>query len=153
MDLFESQVQVEVEKRIKSELQRVIENPDAIIAAYSEKLRQTERAMDIMRDEYEPKAEFFDIVTQSDSWSDMSEIAKLIGLKGWGRNKIFGLLKEREILRWNNEPYQKYVERGYFKLVEQNWENPKTAETMINKKTVVSQKGLDFIIKILKDSE
>ena len=148
-DMFEEEMERRLELRLKKELERIADNPDAVIAAYAKKLEQTERTMDYMRQELQPKADFYDTVTQSDDWSEMSEVSKLISVKGWGRNKIFNLLREREILRYNNEPYQKYVERGYFKLVEQYFENPKTGETMINKKPVVSQKGIDFIRNIV----
>ena len=79
---------------------------------------------------------------------EMSAAVKVLGFKQWGRNKVFRLLREREILRDNNEPYQKYVERGYFKTIEQVYE-PVPGKIKINRKTLVSQRGLDCIRKLI----
>jgi anti-repressor protein len=144
-DLFESRLQQAVEK----ELEKLVDNPDRVIAAYVKKLDMAHRQMDSMMEEFKPKADFYDTVTQSSDWSEMAQVAKLIGFKGWGRNNIFKLLQERGVLRFNKEPYQTYVESGYFKVVEQYFTLKGSDETMINKKTVVSQKGIDFIRRIL----
>lgn len=144
-DLFE----VRLQKALEQELEKLVDNPDRVISAYVKKLEMQQRQMDSMMQEYQPKADFYDTVTQSDDWSEMAQVAKLIGFKGWGRNKIFDLLQARQVLRWNNEPYQSYVERGYFKVVEQHFTRNGSDEIMINKKTVTSQKGIDFIRKIL----
>ena len=47
-----------------------------------------------------------------------------------------------------NEPYQKYMERGYFKIIEQVYEHV-PGKTGINRKILVSQRGLDFIRKLI----
>jgi phage antirepressor YoqD-like protein len=94
---------------------------------------------------------FYDAVTESDNWMEMSAAVKLLAYKGWGRNKVFELLRNRQILRYNNEPYQQYVERGYFKTIEQTFETA-YGETMINRKTMVSQRGLDFIRKLIVEA-
>lgn len=152
-DLFEARIDAEVERRLKLHIDRIADNPDLVIEAYSQKLRDTQREMDAMRAHLEPKAEFYDSVTGSEDWSEMSTVVKVLALKGWGRNSVFRLLRDRRILRYNNEPYQDYVERGYFRLVEQRFENPTTGETMINKKPVVSQRGIDFIRRIIEEAE
>ena len=105
-----------------------------------------------------PKAEFYDEVTQSNDWTEMSKTVKSIETacgKKIGRNIMFAFLRDHEILRsggWNhNEPYQLYVNRGCFRIVETRFRNPVTCETMVGRKTVVSQKGLDFIIKLINE--
>lgn len=90
------------------------------------------------------------IVSNSDDWQEMSSIAKALNYKGFGRNKIFEYLREIGVLRYNNEPYQQYVDRGYFKTIEQKVDLP-YGTAMINKKPVVSQKGLDFIRRKLDE--
>lgn len=92
--------------------------------------------------------ETWERVSNSDDWMEMSSVAKLLNYKGYGRNKIFDFLRFNDILRSNNEPYQQYVERGYFKQIEQEVVLP-NGDTMINRKTVISQKGIDYIRKIL----
>lgn len=96
-----------------------------------------------------PKAQFYDRVASSKKSIDMGEVAKLINIKGGvGRNKLFELLRKENILMNNNQPYQKYIDAGYFKLIEQKYLT--TDKTIgINLKTLVYQKGIDFIIKRL----
>jgi anti-repressor protein len=100
-----------------------------------------------------PMKNFYIAVTESDDWMEFSAGVKVLGVKGFGRNKVLELLRDRKILRYNNEPYQEYVERGYFKTIEQIFDNPQTGETMINRKPMMSQKGLDFIRKIIREEK
>ena len=97
-----------------------------------------------------PKAEFYDDVTGSDSLIDMKEVAKVLNFKGIGRNKFFEFLRNKSVLMRDNTPYQKFVDCGYFKIIEVKWFNPKKATNQITLKTMVFQKGLDFISKLLK---
>jgi phage antirepressor YoqD-like protein len=94
--------------------------------------------------------EFYETVTAPDKWLEMAAV-KALGIKGWGRNKVFAMLRERKVLRDSNEPYQKFVERGYFKTVEEVFEDS-YGRTGIYIKTMVSQKGLDFIRKLIMES-
>lgn len=97
--------------------------------------------------EQKPKVEFFDDVTGSNDTIDMKEAAKVLNLKGIGRNNLFEILRQNKILDRNNQPYQKYVDLGYFRIIESRYSLP-TGEVKISLKTVVFQKGLDFIRKI-----
>ena len=101
------------------------------------------------KQEVQTKVDFYDTVTKSDDWMDMSEVAKLLNYQKLGRNKIFNILRENKILRKNNQPYQEYVDRGYFKLIEQAYTT--TYDIRISFKTVISQKGLDYIKKVIDD--
>lgn len=96
--------------------------------------------------EQKPKVEFYDDVTGSNDTIDMVEVAKILNIKGLGRNKIFELLRNKKILQNNNQPYQKYVDAGYFRIIESRYVLA-NGETKISLKTVVFQKGLDFIRK------
>ena len=146
-DIFEASIEMAVQERMKKELEKIADNPDAVIAAYAKKLQRAQEELESIR----PYSEFAITVMQSDDWSEMAQVSKLLARKGWGRNNTFQLLRERGVLRYNNEPYQQYVERGYFKVVEQHFQNPNSGETMINKKTVVSQRGIDFIRRIIDE--
>jgi phage antirepressor YoqD-like protein len=48
----------------------------------------------------------------------------------------------------DNKPYQKYIDNGYFRVIEQKWTRP-DGETVISFKTLVYQKGIDYIRKIV----
>lgn len=93
-----------------------------------------------------PKAEFFDAVTQSTDTFEMSEVAKILNM-GFGRNTLFYNLRKLDVLRSNNEPYQQYVDNGWFKLVELKYSKG-NGQTGIEHKTVVFQKGIDGIRKM-----
>ncbi len=61
-----------------------------------------------------------------------------------GRNNLFSLLREKKVLDKNNIPYQQFVDLGYFRVLEQKYTVP-SGETKINIKTMVFQKGIEFI--------
>lgn len=103
--------------------------------------------LNIKIQEYTPKVEFHDAVTKSDDWLDMSEVCKTLKTP-FGRNRLFEFLRKEGILDDENRPYQSYVDRSYFKLVETSFTT--NGKIKINLKTVVSQKGLDWLLKILK---
>lgn len=99
--------------------------------------------------EQAPKVEFFDDVTGSSDTIDMKEVAKILNIKGLGRNNLFEFLRKESVLDRNNQPYQKYVDAEYFRIIESRFTLP-TGEIKISLKTVVFQKGLDFIRKLIK---
>ena len=81
---------------------------------------------------------------------EMAAAVKVLAYKGYGRNKVFCLLRDREVLRWNNQPFQRYVENGYFKTIEEIYEDS-YGRTGVYYKTMISQKGLDFIRKLIEE--
>lgn len=100
-------------------------------------------------DEQKPKVEFFDAVAESKTAIEMKAVANTLHFKNIGRNKLFAILREKKILMGNNMPYQKYVDCGYFRTVEQKFSTP-DGEVRVSIKTIVYQKGVDFIRKTLK---
>ena len=103
-------------------------------------------------EQQKPKAEFYDCVTGSKDTVDMKECAKVINFRGWGRNKIFELLRQKSVLDRSNQPYQRYCDMQYFRIIESKYVLP-TGEVKISLKTVVYQKGLDFIRKLIEKEE
>ena len=97
-----------------------------------------------------PKAEFFDAVTDSKTAIPIGDVAKILDM-GIGRNKLFEFLRQKDILTYDNRPYQRYIDAGYFRVVEQKYEAG--GEVRINIKTLVFQKGIDFIRKQLQKEE
>lgn len=97
--------------------------------------------------EMKPKAEFFDTVSESKTAISMNEVAKVLNVKGYGRNNLFEFLRENKILdRWN-VPYQRYVDNGWFRVIEQHYQ--KNGEPVVTTKTLVYQKGVDGIRKMI----
>ena len=87
-------------------------------------------------------------VSQSNTTLEMATVAKVLNYKSLGRNNLFEVLRSEGILRYNNEPYQEYIDRGYFGVIEQEV-STSYGGTIVNRKTVVTQKGIDHIRKIL----
>lgn len=99
-------------------------------------------------DEMKPKADFFDAVADSKTAISMNEVAKVLNIKGYGRNNLFEFLRENNVLdRWN-VPYQRYVDNGWFRVIEQHYQ--KNGEPVITTKTLVYQKGVDGIRKMIE---
>src|SRR5574344_1449999 len=95
-----------------------------------------------------PKIAFHDAVTGSKDTIDIGEAAKVLAVKGYGRNNLFERLRNEGILMQNNQPYQKYIDAGYFRTIESSYVTP-DGTAHVNIKTVVYQKGLDFIRKVI----
>lgn len=118
--------------------------PECLVA-YANEIKaheETKRELAIAK----PKAEFYDTVANTESLLSVGDTAKLLDM-GVGRNNLFKFLKEHKILMKDNMPYQQYVDRGYFKVVENYYmagDNKIVAKT-----TYVKQKGVDFIRKLL----
>ena len=96
-------------------------------------------------EEMKPKAEFFDAVADSKTAISMNEVAKVLNIKGYGRNNLFELLRNEGILDRFNVPYQKYVDNGWFRVIEQHYQ--KNGEPIVTTKTLVYQKGVNAIRK------
>ena len=97
----------------------------------------------------EPKVELYNVAMSSDNVLDMKQVAGIIGIKGLGRNKLFELLREEKILNNYNLPYQNFINSGYFKIIE-IVSKDRVGEPRITPKTVVFQKGVDYILKLIK---
>ena len=132
----------------------LLDNPDLLIAAAT-KLKE-ERAARLKAENkvkvLKPKADFYDEVAGSKDSIEMGHVAKVLGIKGIGRNKLFEILRNKKILDKNNIPYQKFVDSGYFRVLEQKYTTP-NGEVKINIKTMVFQKGVDYIRKIIKEGD
>lgn len=98
-------------------------------------------------EEMKPKAEFYDDVTGSSDTIEIGEVAKVLNC-GIGRNKLFDFLRKEKVLMKNNIPKQHFVDEGCFRVIETKYTKP-NGDVSINLKTVVYQKGVDYIRKLL----
>jgi anti-repressor protein len=142
---------IEIEKKYKESIVHQFEIPKTYSQALMLAARQAEQIeiQETKIKELTPKAEFFDAVTDSKKAVDMATCAKVLNL-GIGRNTLFEFLRVKKILMDNNQPYQKYIDMGLFRVIEQKYTKP-SGETNINIKTVVYQKGLDYIRRTYAD--
>lgn len=92
-----------------------------------------------------PKAEMYDVALSADNAQTMSIVAKTLG---YGRNKLFAFLRKQGVLRQNNEPYQEFIDRGYFRI--RQVPISRSSGTQNKPQTLVTAKGMDYIAKLLK---
>ncbi len=94
--------------------------------------------------EQAPKVEFYDTVAKSDKWLTFKEVANILNIPELGRNNLTKKLRELGYLTQFNKPYQKYITQKLFKVIES------VHGKKVYTSTVVSQKGLDKLNKVLK---
>lgn len=135
----------EMEKSLRFQIPQTF--AEALKLAYEQQLVIEEQKQKLI--EAEPKVEFYDTVTGSETTIDFGQAAKVLNYKGLGRNKLFQYLRDKDILMSNNTPYQRYVDAGYFRLIETTWNTPSN-DSMVYLKTVIYQKGLDFLSKMIE---
>lgn len=140
---------IECEKKAKEKqsfsLPQTFAEALRLAADQQEQLERQQKQLD----EQKPKVEFFDAVAESKTAIEMKAVANTLHFKNVGRNKLFAILREKKILMGNNMPYQRYVDCGYFRTVEQKF-STLDGEVRVSIKTIVYQKGVDFIRKTLK---
>ena len=110
-------------------------------------LSKKTEVLQLQVNDMKPKAEFFDAVADSKTALPMNDVAKILNIAGYGRNKLFEFLRDNNILDRNNVPYQRYVDNGYFRVIEQKY--MKNGEQVVTTKTLVYQKGVNAIRKML----
>lgn len=148
---FESWVMDEVLPSIRKHgvyaVDELLDNPELAIKAFTalKEEREKNKALQADNERMKPKEEFFDAVADSKTAISMNEVAKVLSIKGYGRNNLFEFLRSHNILDRFNVPYQKYVDNGWFRVIEQHYQ--KNGEPVVTTKTLVYQKGVDGIRK------
>ena len=96
---------IECEKKLK-QLQTpsyMIDDPIERAMAWIEEqkqkklLQQQNQKQQLLLEEQQPKVEFYDDVAGSKDAVAMKEVAKVLGIKGMGRNKLFKFLRDNKI--------------------------------------------------------
>lgn len=135
----------------EEEENQIVQKAISILNFRAEEFRRRAELAESQLLEQKPKVEFYDDVTGSTDTIEMKEAAKVLNC-GMGRNKLFEFLRNRKVLDRNNQPYQQYVDNGYFRVIESKFTTP-DGDIKINFKTVVFQKGLAYIRNLLKDTK
>lgn len=123
----------------------------ALPQTYQEALRELADKCDVVEQQKleltaaKPKVQFYDQVRESEQTLSMNDAAKLLGIKGLGRNKLFEQLRSRGVLDGSNVPYQRFLNSGHFEVIEKPYDY--NGMVGITKVTRVTQKGLQWISK------
>lgn len=101
-------------------------------------------------EEDKPLVEFSNRVASTSDLIDMKEFSKLVQDENIkiGRNKMFEWLRTKGYLMKDNEPYQKYINQGIFKLKEYTYTTPYGDK--LGKKTYVTGKGQVYLLEKLR---
>lgn len=134
-----------VPKTFKEALLLAVEQQEEI-----ERLELENKEKQNQLEKQKPKVDFYNSVKDSESTLDFKQVATTLNFKNIGRNNLMKILRGQRILTPKNEPYQRYINLGYFKTIESDWVN-NYGETKIRVKTVVYQKGVEFINNLLSD--
>jgi anti-repressor protein len=97
-----------------------------------------------------PAVEFFDAVG---STKDLIAIGDLAQVLGTGQNRLFATLRRLGVLQASNQPYQAYIDRGYFVVRERTWRHPTTGDERINLRTFVTGRGQEWVRKKWLEAE
>ena len=93
----------------------------------------------------QPKADFADAAFKAEGNVDIGQAAKILGLP-FGRNTLFKKLREKGVFFGSrNEPKQRFIDAGYFKLTELPPIKRENHTDLIVMKCICTQKGLAYI--------
>lgn len=133
------------------DLEKAWNTPEQVMARALKLADQTIARLKEENSILKPKADFFDAVADSKTAISMNEVAKVLAIDGYGRNNLFEFLRNEKILDRYNVPYQRYIDSGWFRVIEQKY--MKNGELCVSTKTLVYQKGVDGIRKRINDHE
>ncbi len=101
-------------------------------------------------EQQKPLVEFAETVSKTVNNISVGEFAKLVADEhiNIGQNKLFQWFRQNRYLMDNNVPYQKYVDKSYFKLIEQTYKTPYGTKT--GTKTLITGKGQIYFVEKLR---
>lgn len=115
--------------------------------SYEEKAK-----MVVALEEAAPKVRYYDTVADSKDAVPMRDVAQVLNIPGLGRNKLFAKLREMRLLDKHNQPYQPFIERGYFRVVQRAYTKP-NGEAGTATTTLVLQRGIEYLIDKLSPAK
>lgn len=133
-------------------IEKALTSPDFLIQLATqlkeEKIAREKAEQKII--EQEPFVNFANKVSDSSNLIDMGKMAKLLKDEhiNIGRNRLFKWLREEGILMSNNIPYQRYINGGYFKVIESVYHTP--YETKTQQTTMITGRGQIYITERLR---
>ncbi|MDX5592602.1 phage antirepressor KilAC domain-containing protein [Pseudovibrio sp. SPO723] len=94
--------------------------------------------------EMEPKVDAYDDISQAVNAQTLDVAAKILKT---GPNRLTRWLRDNGYFKHTTVPYQKYVDRKLFRLVEKSYRHNKTGEKVVYHQTLVTGKGILHISK------
>lgn len=127
-------------------IEKTLSNPDFIIGLAT-RLKEEQEARAYAEEQLllqQPKVQAHDRFIDAKNYQLMRESGKSLGI---GEKKLYAFLRALRLLNYKNEPYQIYVNEGYFVVKQRTFGNTSRFNVPI---TYVTAKGLDYIDKLLE---
>ncbi len=132
----------------------------ALAAQQAEQIEQQQKqlaAQNQQLTEQQPKVEYYDAVTESEGSESFKDVAQslknnVLHVPKFGQNKLINILREMKIIYGGGNKiyaYQKYVDDGCFEVVNYPFKD-KNGRPHIGHKTLITQRGKQFVTKIVK---
>lgn len=133
------------------DLEKAWNTPEQVMARALKIAEKTMQELKLQIEEQKPLVEFAKHVTESSDTVDIGEFAKIVMKEkiNIGRNRLFSWLRENKYLMRNNIPYQKYLDNGYFEVIETIKETAYGSRVFT--KTLVTGKGQIFLVEKLRN--
>jgi len=126
-------------------IEKVLSDPDTIIRLATALKEERQRRLAL-----EPKAHSYDILMDASGCLTMDEVAKILDIRGVGRNNLFKLLVVEQIIYKKGDVYLPYQEYKQHFVVKQN---PIRRGDMVIERSqlFLTNKGLDWLAHKLID--
>lgn len=136
-------------------LEKAWNTPEQVMARALKMADTTINSLKLKIEEQKPLVEFANHVGKASDCIDMNEFAKMLkkeNIENMGRNRLFEWLRTHNILMSNNLPYQRYMEGGYFKVVE-TIKHTAYGDKLFSKCLVTGKGQIYLVEKIREDME
>lgn len=145
---------------IYQECRKSIQTSDNLPASFPDALRMlADRCLELADAQEKllkqaPKVKSYDKFLNADQAMTMQEVCKMLNIKKMGRTNMFRYLRSNKIIMKGTTPYQKFVDQGFFKVIQRPLEiySKKLGKTItiMNAQTLVTAKGLEYLSKKLQ---
>lgn len=127
--------------------------PQTYKEALIELVNQVEKneALQLTLEKQKPLVDFANQVASASNSISVGEFAKLLNDEQIkiGQNNLFKWLRDNGYLMRDNMPYQKYIDSGYFDVIEQTYKTPYGSKVSL--KTLVTGKGQIYFTEKLRN--
>lgn len=150
---FERWVTKEVLPSIRKTGSYQVEQKPVIPQTYAEALLEAGRLalenekLQAQAIENAPKVVAYDKLMDTHNSISVKEFGKIIGM---GEKNLFKWLRESSYLMSDNKPYQRYIDRGYFEVVEKTCDIDGSRSKSYTQ-TLITPKGQGYLSNKLKD--
>lgn len=138
-----------LENQLKTNHPQLPQTFSEALRALADEVEKTQ-ALELKIEKQKPLVEFAEQVSQASNAIAVGDFAKLICDEGIniGQNKLFEWLRQNGFLMGDNMPFQEYINRGYFKVIQQSFKTPYGVKT--NTKTLITGKGQIYFCEKLR---